>query len=301
MNTLVLLPAWLDPPTLPGVDFAFFDTGDPVPDQDVLDRVECYVPPYMCDLGTVALAARMPSLRLVQALMAGIDGWADVVPPGVEVRRAEGLHDASTAELAVGLMIAMQRGLDIAARDQAAGAWRHERRRALADSRVGIVGWGGVGRAIAARLAPFEVTVTAFSRSGRDGARPIGDLDAALPELEIVVLALPLTVETRGFVGERRLGLLQSGALLVNLGRGGLVDTDALVAAAGTGRVRAALDVTDPEPLPPDHPLWQCPNVLITPHVGGDSAAFPPRAKLLVTRTLLELLDGRQETGRSSR
>lgn len=298
--TLVLLPGWLDPPELTGVEYAFFDTGAAVPPQDLLDRVECFVPPYMCDLGTVALAARMPSLRLVQALMAGVEGWREVVPTGVEVRRAQGLHDASTAELAVGLVIAAQRGIDVAARDQREHAWRHERRRALADSSVGIVGWGGVGRAIAARMAPFEVAVTAFSRSGRDGARPVAELDQALPGLDVVVLALPLTDETAAFMDARRLARMAPGALLVNVGRGGLVDTDALVSAVRADAVRAALDVTDPEPLPPDHPLWTCPNVLITPHVGGDSAAFPPRARRMVAGMLRDLAAG-QDPGRSSR
>lgn len=297
--SLVLLPAWLEPPALEGLEYAFFDAGDPTPPVGVLDRVTCFVPAYMCDLATVALAQQMPSLRLVQALMAGIDGWAEVVPAGVQVRRAEGLHDTSTAELAVGLMIAAQRGIGQAARDQLTGAWRHERHPAVADSRVGIIGWGGVGRAIAARLAPFEVEVTAFSRSGRDGALPVSELDAHLPRLDIVVLALPLAEDTRHFMDERRLGLLAPGALLVNVGRGGLVDTDALGRALQDGLVRAALDVTDPEPLPPDHPLWAGPGVLITPHVGGDSEAFPPRARRLVHRLLHEL--AADQVGRSSR
>lgn len=285
----VLLPAWLDPPVLPGLRCKWFDHGDPVPDDDVLTTVEVYVPPYMCDLATVALARRMPRLRLVQALMAGIDGWADVVGEGVEVRRAVGVHDASTAELAVGLVIAMQRGIDVAARDMTAGRWRHERRPALADSSVGIVGWGGVGRATARRLEPFEVTVHGFASREHDGARAITGLDEWLPELDIVILAAPLTAATRHLIDSRRLGLMRHGALLINVGRGPLVDTDALVAALRAGTIRAALDVTDPEPLPPDHPLWSSPDVLITPHVGGNSEAFAPRAKRMVAALLRDV------------
>lgn len=288
----VLLPEWLEPPAIPGLTFAWYDSGDPVPGQDVLDAVELFVPPYMCDLDTVALAGRMPRLRVVQALMAGVDGWAGVVGEGVQVRRAVGVHDDSTAELAVGLAIAMQRGVDVAARDMAQGKWRHEHRPALADSAVGVVGWGGVGRAIARRLEPFAVTLHGFASTAHDGAHAVTELDRFLPELDIVILASPLTPATRHLVDARRLGLMRPGALLVNVGRGPLVDTDALVEALRTGRVRAALDVTDPEPLPPDHPLWRCPGALVTPHVGGDSEAFEPRARRMVHDALREFAAG---------
>lgn len=287
--TTVLLPRWLEPPLLPGLRYAWFDNGDPIPDDDVLSAVELFVPPYMCDLDTVALAGRMPRLQLVAALTAGIDGWRDVVPEGVDVRRAVGVHDASTAELAVGLALAMQRGIDAAARDMPAGRWQHQRRPALADSRVGVVGWGGVGRAIARRLEPFEVRVVGFATSAHDGARAIAELDDLLPEFDILMLAAPLTPATRHLVDARRLTLMRPGALLVNVARGPLVDTDALVTALRAGTIRAALDVTDPEPLPPDHPLWSCPNLLITPHVGGNSEAFVPRAKRMVHAVLREL------------
>jgi phosphoglycerate dehydrogenase-like enzyme len=200
------------------------------------------------------------------------------------VRRAVGVHDTSTAELAVGLMIASLRGIDVAARDMAAGRWAHHRRPALADSRIGIVGWGGVGQAIARRLEPFEVEVLGFSRSGR-GCLPVAEFDVLLPTLDVIVLALPLTPEP--FMNARRLTAMRDHALLVNVGRGGLIDTDALLSEVP--RISAALDVTDPEPLPPEHPLWRKPGVLITPHVGGDSEAFIPRAKAMVRQFLLEL------------
>jgi phosphoglycerate dehydrogenase-like enzyme len=248
-----------------------------VPD---LTSVTVFIPPYMPTPEDVAIAGDMPRLRLVQALMAGIDGMLPHLPD-VEVRRAVGVHDTSTAELAVGLMIASLRGLDVAARDMPHGVWRHERRPALADSTVGIVGWGGVGQAIARRLEPFEVEVVGFSRTGR-GCLPVADFDQWLPRLDVVVLALPGT--DRPFLDASRLAAMRDGALLVNVGRGGLVDTEALLAELP--RIAAALDVTDPEPLPAEHPLWRAPNVLVTPHVGGDTEAFTPRARAMVAAFL---------------
>ena len=293
MTTRVaLVPGWLRPAPVGGVDVKFWDSGDPVPPVDVLDKVELFVPPYMGAATDAALARRMPALRVVQALMAGVDGIAPEIPADVPLLRAAGVHDTSTAELAVGLMIAAQRGIDVAARDMLTGTWGHERRRSLADSHVGILGWGGVGRALATRLERFEVQVTGFSRSGSAGSRTIEAFDETCAWLDIVVLALPLTPQTQGFMGPRRLDSLAEGALLVNVGRGALIDTDALLERAGAGRLRAALDVTDPEPLPPEHPLWRCPGVLITPHLGGNSEAFVPRARRMVDRQLQLLAAG---------
>ncbi|HQZ86680.1 MAG TPA: hypothetical protein PLB21_13780, partial [Actinomycetota bacterium] len=152
----VLMPSWLADPGLPGLRVARWDGFDSaaeseLPDQSMLDQVEFFVLPYMGPPRDVELTARMPSLRVVQTLTAGVDGVPERLPPGVALFSAEGVHDASTAELAVGLMIACQRGIDLAARDTLAGRWRHERRRSLADSRVVVVGWGGVGRAIGRR------------------------------------------------------------------------------------------------------------------------------------------------------
>lgn len=286
MDKVAMMPGWLEPPPIAGLDCVFWDSGQPMPDDDSLALVEFFVPPYMGTPADLAVMSRLPRLRVVQALMAGTDAISPLAPPGVQVVRAVGLHDTSTAELAVGLMIASLRGIDDAARDALSGRWHHVRRPALADRTVAVVGWGGVGRAIAKRLAGFEVEVIGFSRSGAHGSRPLTEFDRHLPAVDVVVLALPLEDSTHGFMSAARLAALHDGALLVNVGRGPLVDTDALVAALSEGRLRAALDVTDPEPLPPDHPLWRCPNVLITPHVGGDSEAFVPRARRLVARQL---------------
>lgn len=279
-----MLPDGLDlSPKVPLHPVRWNGAPEPPPPQPVLATTEIFVLPYMGLAENAALAASMPRLRVVQALTAGVDGIAERLPAGVILCNAVGVHDASTAELALGLMIAAQRGLDDAARDTVEGRWDHRTRRTLADSRVLVVGWGGVGRAIGARLAPFEVDVVPVARSARPGVRGIEELDGLLPSADIVVLAVPLTTATRGLLDARRLALLSSDALVVNMARGPVIDTDALVAELSTGRLRAALDVTDPEPLPADHPLWRAPGVLITPHIGGDTTAFPPRAQELLT------------------
>lgn len=285
MTHVVLLPQWLEPPELSGITYHFWDHGQTEPDEQTLSKITVFVPPYMPDRADVELSRRMPNLQEVFALMAGVDGMTPHVPAHVRIHRAVGVHDTSTAELAVGLAIASQRGIDVAARDMAAGTWRHVRRPSLADSRVGIVGWGGVGQAIARRLEPFEVDAVAFSRSGH-GCRPVAEFDVLLPDLDIVFLAIPLN-DGGPFMDAGRLTRMKDGSLLVNVGRGGLVDSQALLSELG--RIRAALDVTDPEPLPGDHPLWSAPGLLITPHVGGDSQAFTPRARRMIAQRLRQL------------
>jgi len=219
--------------------------------------------------------AEMTSLQVVQTLTAGVDNFRPVVPPGVTLCNAAGVHDASTAELAVALMLASGRRLDTFARNQPSGAWDFVFGDALADKRVLIIGYGRIGAAIERRLAGFEVaSITRVARRARGGeprVHAIGELLDLLPDADIAVVIAPLTVETDGLIGLEELAALPDGALLVNVARGRLVDTDALLTQTGSGRIRAALDVTEPEPLPSDHPLWQLPNVLISPHVGGAS------------------------------
>ncbi|MDQ1247005.1 MAG: hypothetical protein QG597_1374 [Actinomycetota bacterium] len=154
-----------------------------------------------------------------------------------------------------------------------------------------------MGQAIGARLAPFDVDLVPVARSSRTGVNGVEELDALLPSADIVVLAVPLTDATRGLLNARRLALLPDDALVVNVARGPVIDTDALLAEVSTGRLRAALDVTDPEPLPADHPLWRAPGVLITPHIGGDTTAFPPRAQALLTAQLRRYCAGEPLVG----
>jgi phosphoglycerate dehydrogenase-like enzyme len=261
------------------------------------DGVDVVVLPYMGGAEKAARLADVPGLRVVQTLSAGYEDVFAAVPEGVTLATAAGVHDAATAEIAVGLAIAVLRGLDAAARDALTGTWRHLTRPGLADRRALLIGAGRVGSAIAARLAAFEVSVTRVASRARDDAaghlHGIEELPDLLHRHDIVALACPLTDQTRGLVGPDFLAAMPDGALLVNVARGPVVATDALLAELQAGRLLAGLDVTDPEPLPADHPLWTAPGVLISPHVGGDTAAFPPRARALLRDQLERLASGR--------
>jgi len=256
------------------------------------------VPVYMGPAANLALMGRMPQLRVCQLLTAGFDNALAHLPVGVTLCNASGVHDASTAELTLGLIIANLRGLDDAARDMQQGIWRHRRLPALADKVVLVIGAGGVAQAIRRRLEPFEVEVIMMGRTARDGVRGLTELDAILPTVDVVVLVVPLDDTTAGMVDAQFLSKMKDGALLVNVARGKVVQTDALLAELTSGRLRASLDVTDPEPLPQDHPLWSAPGLLISPHVGGNSSAFLPRARRLVSHQLERLATGQELVNR---
>ncbi|THA53507.1 2-hydroxyacid dehydrogenase [Streptomyces sp. A1136] len=260
-----------------------------------------YVTPYMKSSAvTLRPLAAMPAIRVVQTLTAGIDHvlpGLDDLPPGVRLCNARGVHEASTAELALTLILASLRGIPGMVRGQDREEWRSGFYGALADKSVLIVGYGSIGSAVEDRLAPFECRlITRVARSARSAPRgpvhSLAELPRLLPDADVVVLTTPLTDESRGLAGAGFLGRMKDGSLLVNVARGPVVDTDALLAELRTGRLRAALDVTDPEPLPAGHPLWHAPNTLITPHVGGSSSAFEPRAKRLVARQLTRFAAG---------
>ena len=278
-----------------GLELDFYRAdGDELP--RTVDEVAFYVLPYMKGPAVLERAADMPKLQVVQTLTAGYEEFLPLVPAGVTLCNAAGLHDTSTAELALALALASGRRLDDFARNQTSGAWRFEFGRALADQRVLIIGYGHIGQAIEYRLNGFEVaSVTRVARRGRTGppeVQPIEDLHRLLPQADVTFVIAPYTPQTDRMIGARELALLPDGALLVNVARGKLVQTDALVAELETGRIRAALDVTDPEPLPADHPLWRQPGVLISPHVGGASSAFFPRADRLMAAQLSRFLAG---------
>ena len=227
--------------------------------------------------------------RLVQYQSIGYDGVAELLPPGTVFANATSVHEASTAELGVALILAAQRGLDDYVRASERGRWEPDVRESLADRRVLLVGYGGVGRALARRLAPFEVDLTCVARRARrDGDLFVHgwqELPSLLSHADIVVLALPFNDATHHLVDANFLQQLRDGALLVNLGRGPVVNTDDLVREVASGRLRAALDVVEPEPLPDGHPLFALSNVLISPHVGGATSAMRPRmSRLLVTQ-----------------
>jgi phosphoglycerate dehydrogenase-like enzyme len=244
--------------------------------------VEFWVPPFEAKDRSARLATRMPRLKVVQVLSAGVEAWIGRFPPRVTLCDGRGVHDSSTSEWAVTAILSYLRAFPYFAREQAARRWSFRVTGELAGKRVLIVGAGAIGEALAARLAPFEVAVTRVARTARDGVHGIGDLPTLLPDADIVVLAVPLTRATAGLVDAKFLAAMPDGALLVNLARGAIVDTAALTAEVESGRLGVATDVTDPEPLPAEHPLWTLPNALITPHVGGSVRGFTPRAYRLV-------------------
>ncbi|MFD3588762.1 2-hydroxyacid dehydrogenase [Streptomyces sp. NPDC058683] len=291
--------AWLPIPLkefqgLPdGLNYLFWDGDQDFPG----DPADCavYVVPYMKRQNVKVLPLeRMRNVRLIQTLTAGVDDMIaalDRIVPGVALCNARGVHEASTAELALTLTLASLRGVPGFVRAQQQEHWQSGFHPALADKTVLIVGYGAIGSAIEDRLVPFEVArVARVARSGRASARgpvhPLTELPQLLPEADVVILATPLTDTTRGLVNEEFLARMKDGALLVNIARGAVVDTKALLAELESGRLTAALDVTDPEPLPAGHPLWQAPGVLISPHVGGPTSAFLPRAKRVVVEQL---------------
>ncbi|MEU5090692.1 2-hydroxyacid dehydrogenase [Streptomyces sp. NPDC021356] len=280
-----------------GPNYLFWDGGDDGAQPFPGDPADCafYVVPYMRPAGLVVRPLdRMRSVRVVQTLSAGTDNveaGLGHLPPGVVLCNARGVHEASTAELALTLVLASLRGVPGFVRSQDRGEWGGGFHPALADKNVLIVGYGAIGAAIEDRLVPFEVArVARVARSARATARgpvhPLTDLPALLPEADVVVLSTPLTQATRGLVDADFLARMKDGALLVNVARGRVVDTEALLAELESGRLTAALDVTDPEPLPAHHPLWHAPGVLISPHVGGPTSAFRPRAERLLTGQL---------------
>ena len=257
-----------------------------------LSQVDMYVPSYMGGANALSYAAKMPNLKILQMLNAGYDDALAYLRPGLTLCNARGVHDASTAELAVGLAIASRRGFAEFIREQAAGTWNHRRFPALSDSKVGIIGFGSIGKEVARKLSGFDVSITAFTQSGRHGTVKIDDLDKHLPQLDIVILILPLSDSSRHMFNAARLASLKDGALIVNVARGPIIETEALIKELNSRRIYAALDVTDPEPLPQGHPLWSAPNLIVVPHVGGNSGAFEPRGRALIEAQLHLLAAG---------
>lgn len=256
------------------------------------DEVEFYVLAYRFRPSDGETLATLPKLHVVQTLTAGVEHIRGYVPEGVLLCNGRGIHDTSTAELTLSLILAALRGIPEFVRAQERAEWAPEHRPSLADKQVLIVGYGQIGEAIEARVLPFEAVVTRVARRARDGVHAIEELPDLLPHADVVVLIVPGTDETTGLFDAEMLARLKDGALLVNVSRGPVVDTDALLAELASRRIHAALDVVDPEPLPGDHPLWQAPNLLLVPHVGGNSSAMWPRAYRLVREQLQRFAAG---------
>lgn len=284
-----LLDALGTPPS--GVDLVVWDLSGPAP----ADHIDLVVPPYM------GASARLGALdgvttRLVQSQSIGYDDVPDVLPPGHVFANAASVHETSTAELTLALVLASQRGIPDFVRAAGEGRWAPARHESLADRRVLLIGYGGVGRAIEARLAPFEVALTRVASRARSDEQGfihgIEELPTLLPKADIVIVGVPLTDSTTGLVDQAFLAALPDGALVVNIARGKVADTEAILAEAERGRLRFALDVTDPEPLPQRHPLFALSNVLVSPHVGGASTAMMPRMARLLREQIERMLRG---------
>ena len=232
--------------------------------------------------------ARLSSLRVVQALSAGTDWLEPHVPRSATLCNARGARDIPVAEWVAGALLGAAYGQFRVARSR---TWEPFQPGELHDSTVLVLGHGSIGRALEARLEPFGARVVGVASRARDGVHGVDELPALLPEADALVVLLPLTPATRGLVDAGVLGRMRDGALLVSAGRGAVVDTDALVAELASGRLRAVLDVTDPEPLPADHPLWEL-ALAITPHNAGDSAAADDRAVALAVEQLGRFVRG---------
>ncbi|MGH3706279.1 MAG: 2-hydroxyacid dehydrogenase [Agromyces sp.] len=274
-----------------GVDVVLWDLTGPAP----AEHVDLVVPPYM---GASAKLGALDGVttRLVQSQSIGYDDVAAALPPGHVYANAASVHETSTAELTLALVLAAQRGIPDFVRAASEGRWAPARHASLADRRVLIVGYGGVGQAIEDRLLPFEVEVTRVASRARDDERGrihgIDELPSLLPAAEIVIIGVPLTDATTDLVDDAFLSALPDGALVVNIARGRVADTEAIIDHAARGRLRFALDVTEPEPLPDGHPLFALPNVLVSPHVGGASTAMMPRMARLVREQVERMLRG---------
>ena len=267
-----------------------FDPAEGVPTGDAR-QAQVLVPRGGGDLTDEVLAA-LPRLKLVQLMSAGAERFVGRLPEGVVLCNARGAHTPSTAEWAVTATLAAQRGIPFFVREQAAGRWSFATFFSLVGARVLIVGAGDIGTTIGRMLAGFDVELTYVARTARDGVRSTADLPDLLPHADVVILIVPVTEETRGMVDAEFLAAMPDGALLVNAARGVVVDTDALVAELTSGRLRAALDVTDPEPLPAGHPLWTAPGLLLTPHTAGEVPQTGERSTATVVDQLGRILAG---------
>ena len=241
---------------------------------------------------TDGLVDALPQLQLVQLRSAGAEAFAGKLPERVTLCNARGAHTPATAEWAVTAALAAQRGIPHFVREADAGRWSPRTDHSLVGARVLVVGAGDIGRTIGAMMAGFGVELTYVARTARDGVHGFEELPGLLPHADVVVLIVPVTAQTTGMVDAAFLAAMKDDALLVNAARGVVVDTDALLAELTAGRLRAALDVTDPEPLPEGHPLWSAPGLLLTPHVGGAVPDADARATAAVTEQLERVLAG---------
>jgi phosphoglycerate dehydrogenase-like enzyme len=275
---------------VPGVRAIRYRPEAPLPAE--AEGAEVLVAPFNATDELVEALGRMRALRLVQLLTAGAETWIGRLPDGVALSDGRGAHGGATAEWIVAALLAVYRHLPLFTAAQADERWDYHTTEELAAKRVLIVGAGDVAEQTVARLAPFEVTTTLVGRRARDGVHPVDEVAELLPHHDACVVVVPLTDATRGLVDAAFLAAMPDGSVLVNAARGPVVDTDALLAELTAGRLRAALDVTDPEPLPAGHPLWSAPGLLLTPHVGGSVPLAVDRAFRIAAEQIRQFAGG---------
>jgi phosphoglycerate dehydrogenase-like enzyme len=289
----ICVPAERDSAALrdvPDSEFLVWDgTGSP---PSGIERTRVLLAPYMGRVFSHEALAELPALEVIQLLSAGVAPWLDRVPPGVVLCNGRGVHGGSTAELAVAGLLSLLRGLPEFGRDQAAARWQERWTDDLDGAHIVLLGAGDINRRVAAALAPFGARCTLVARTARDDVVAVDQLPGLLPTARAVVLALPDTAATHHLVDAAFLAALPDGAILVNVARGTIVDTQALLAETLSGRLSAFLDVTDPEPLPAEHPLWHVPSVQITPHIGGGTRGWHDRGMRLVRDQLARFVSG---------
>jgi phosphoglycerate dehydrogenase-like enzyme len=264
--------------------------GEELPDS--VDEVEFVVLPFGTPSARLPVFAKLPRLRVIQLLSAGAERVLGYVPPGVTLCTARGAHDAAVAEWIIAVILAQERLLPRFMAAQQAGTWAPAAGEPLAGQTVLILGYGSIGQAVERLLVPLGVRLERVARHARPGVSGLDELPALLPRADIVILLVPVTPATTRLVDARFLGLMRDHALLVNAARGAIVATEALLAELTSGRLRAALDVTDPEPLPAGHPLWSAPGLLLTPHVAGLTTQAIPRAMAIVKDQLARYAAG---------
>ena len=276
-----------------GAEVMVWDMMGPPP----VPAIDIAIPPYL-GANTWATQLAGATTRLVQSPMIGYDGMAELLPPGIVFANSASVQETSTAEMTVALVLASQRGIPGFVRAAEHGHWAPAWYPSLADRQVLLIGYGAVGKAIADRLRPFEVSLTRVAHRERSdehgeiyGVTALPDL---VPTADIVIVVVPLSESTTHLINDAFLSRMRDGTLLVNVSRGRVADTEALLKHASTGRLRLALDVTDPEPLPEGHPLFALENVLISPHVGGASSASPPRLFRLIREQVERMRSGEE-------
>lgn len=262
------------------------------------EQVQVVVPPHAAPRVALAAAlASLPRLRIVQSMSAGVEGVLGAIPDGVTLLNARGVHTSSTSEWVCAAVLASQRELPGFFRAQLDGRWSPRVTGTLDEATVLVIGAGDIGQAVADRLQPFGCRLVRVARTARHGVEGMEALSRLLPAADVVVLLVPLTTETTGMVDAQFLASMRDGALLVNASRGAVVDTDALLVELTAQRLRAAVDVTDPEPLPPGHPLWTAPGLLLTPHVGGAVSTRPTRLAGMLADRLSRWAAGEEPSG----